>query len=390
MDNDSKIRGDNIGSEKLRVLQIISSPVMGGVERQVLALLERYDKNRFVVDVACGKSTDGALRDEYLATGSRLILCRWSSYVFPFVLRLFWLLRRERYSVIHARMSEVSGAAMLAAKLANVPTRIASYEHTHTDWRNPGTINRLAVVVLQWMARRWATKILGVSESCLDVYYPDWRQRPGQFQICYNGVDIKQFSRTVTPHEVRRELGLPGDSQVVGHVGGFRKIKNHQTLIDVAERVSEQLENVYFLLVGEGKLRQQIEKEVAKRGLSSRFVFTGNRYDVARLLAAMDVFVFPSLFEAFGIVAVEAQLSKLPIVASDLPGIREVLCPAMHKFCQPPLDSAGMAEQVISLLEDPQLRGKLGHEAREYVASRFLIDRTVKQLETIYDSATAS
>jgi glycosyltransferase EpsF len=378
----------NISPQKLRVLQIISAPVMGGIENQLLFFLQRYNRDKFIVDVACSQSTEGVLRDKYLATGTRLILCKWSRYIIPYVWWMLLLLRRERYDVVHARMAEVSGAAILSAWLAGVPIRIASYHHTETQWRNPGFMNRQAVRILQWITRRWATNILSVSQACLDVYYPDWRQYPNQFQICYNGVNIEHFCKDVVPRGVRSELALPEDSLVVGCVGRFYKQKNHQTFVDIAERVSKQLANVYFLLVGDGVLRQQIEQEVRKRGLSNRFVFTGNRNDVARMLSAMDIFLMPSLFEGFGTVAIEAQLSGLPVVASDLPSIREALSPVMHKFCRQPYDVAGMTEQVMLFLTDPGLRSECGCKGREYVIKRFSIDRTVKQLESVYSSAS--
>ena len=381
---------EKVSKKKLRVLQIIAAPAMGGIENQLLSFLQRYDRERFIVDVACGSCTEGILRDKYLATSARLILCRWSSYVIPFVLRLFRLLRRERYDVVHARTSEVSGAAIFAARLAGVPIRIASYEHTKTRWRNPGILNHLAVGVLEWMTRRWATKIIGDAEICLDVYHPHWRQHPEQFQICYDGIDIERFCRKAVPSNVRSELGLPSDCLVVGHVGRFVKVKNHQTFVDMAERVSKRFENVCFLLVGDGTLLPQIEMEVAKRGLSNRFVFAGNRHDMPRMLAVMDVFIMPSLDEGFGLSVAEAQVSGLPVVASDIPGIREALCPAMHKFCRNALDSAGIAEQVILLLENPQLRGRLGREGQEYVVNNFSIERTVGLLESLYDSGKAN
>jgi len=381
---------EKVGKKKIRVLKLISAPAMGGIENQLLSFLQRYDRERFIVDVACGSRTEGILRDKYLAAGSRLILCRWSRYIIPYVWRLFWLLKREGYDVIHTHAAEVGGAAMLAAWLAGVPNRIASYEHIKTRWRNPGILNRLAVGVLQWMTRRWATKIVGDAEVCLDVYYPNWRQYPEQFQICYDGIDIERFSGTVVSSEVRSELGLPVDSLVVGYVSRFAEVKNHQTFVDVAARVSKHFGNVYFLLVGDGALRPQIEMKVAKRGLSNRFVFTGNRHDVPRMLAAMDVFVMPSLDEGFGLAVAEAQMCGLPVVASDIPGIREALCPSMHEFCHHPLDVAGMVEKVTMLLASPELRSKLGHEAREYVSSRFSMNRTVKQLESTYDSGSVT
>ncbi|MHC5060999.1 MAG: glycosyltransferase [Planctomycetota bacterium] len=374
----------NSDDKKLRVLQIFGRPEMGGTENQLLLFLQRYDRNKFVVDVACLGGTEGSLRDKYLATSTRLITCKWSSYVIPFFWRLLKLLRQQRYDVIHARMAEVSGAAILAARLAGVPNRICSYHHTETDWRNPGMINRLAVRIMHWIARKWAAKILGVSSASLDAFHPGWKQRSEQFQVCYNGIDTKRFSEAVTRNVIRSELGLPIDCMVVGHVGGFRKVKNHQAFVEIAKCVFKHYANVHFLLVGEGVLRHQIEQEVERLNLSNRFVFTGIRKDVPRMLAVMDVFVMPSLNEGFPSVLLEAQLSGLPVVSSDLPSIREALCPAMHKFCCDPHDFESMAEHVELLLGDPQLRSELGQQGQAYVSERFSICRTVKQLESLY------
>lgn len=372
------------------MLQIIGLPELGGIENQVLAFLQRYDRSRFVVDVACTARTTGALRDEYLATGAQLIPCRWSRYVVPFVWRLQRLLKRERYDVVHAQASEVSGAVLLAGKLARVPIRVTSYHHTKTFWSNPGIMNRLVVGMLKIMERLWATRILGVSEACLDVYHPNWRKHPQQFQLCYDGIALKWFTQKFNRSEIRSELNLPANSLVVGHVGSLRQAKNHRTIVDVAERIARQLENVYFLMVGDGALQRQIKMDVQSRGLTSRFVFTGARKDVPRMLAAMDVFVMPSISEGFGIAVAEAQLSGLPVVASNLPSIREALCPEMHEFCRDPLDSKGLAEQVLLLLLDQQLRTNLGRKGREYVSRKFSIDKTVEQLESLYDSAVAN
>lgn len=375
--------------KRIRVLQIINSPEIGGIENQLLAFLQRYDRARFVVDVAFVGSATGVLREQYLATGTQLFICKWSKYILPFVWRLFRHLKGKRYDVMHARMCEVSGAAILAAKLARVPTRIASYHHTEIPWRRPGPLNNLAVSVLQWITRQWATKILSISGACLDVYHPDWRHHHDKFEICYNGVDISRFSATVAPDDVRKELGLPAGCSVVGHVGSFREVKNHQGLIGIAEGVFQKCNNVCFLLVGDGALRSQIEEEVSKRSLSGRFVFAGNREDVPRMLAAMDIFVMPSLNEGFGTVVVEAQLAGLPVVASDLPSLREALYPGMHQFCCNPHDSQSMAARIVALLKNPEARRALGRQARDYAVQKFPIDKTVKQLESVYSQDAA-
>lgn len=378
---------DNPGEarpQKLRVLQIIAAPELGGIENQLLAFLERCDHSHFAVDVACTDSVEGTLQGAYLEAETELIPCRWSRYIVPFVWRLRQLLRRKKYDVLHARMSEVSGAALLAARLAGVPVRIASFHHTKIDWSKTGILNHCVVSILRYMTRRFATGILGISQGCLDTYYSDWRQYPEKFRVVYNGVDMERFSQRTPSADVRQELGFPAASFIVGHVGSFRRAKNQKILLEIASRVLKEVDNAYFLLVGDGALRSEVKRKAEVMQLAERFVFTGSRTDIPKMFAAMDVFVMPSLHEGFGTVAIEAQLSGLPVVASDLPCLREALCPSLVKFCRPPTDSAGMAEQVLLLLQNPHLRNTLGEQARQFVAARFSIDKTVRQLERIY------
>ncbi|MCK5610991.1 glycosyltransferase, partial [Candidatus Pacearchaeota archaeon] len=168
---------------KIRVLQLIAAPEMGGIENQLLAFLQRYDREKFVVEVLCGTSTDGQLREKYLETETKLALCQWSRYVIPYIWRLLKALSRGNYDVVHARSAEVSGASILAAWLMRVPNRVASYHHTETAWSRPGIANKLAIKTLQWITRRCATKIYGISEVALDAYFSDWRHFPHKFLV---------------------------------------------------------------------------------------------------------------------------------------------------------------------------------------------------------------
>lgn len=374
----------NIKRKKIHVLKMILAPAMGGIENQSLAFLQRYDRDRLLVDIACSASTEGVLREKYLATGTRLILCRWSRYIFPYFWRLIKLFKQENYDVIHTHSSEVSGIVILAAWLAGIPIRIASYDHIKTYWRNPNLLNRIAVNILQKITRRWSTKIYGDAEICLDVYYPDWKEHPEKFQICYDGIDVTNFYQEDFRLKVRDELKVPADSLVVGHVGRFSEVKNHKTIVEVAEIIAKRFDKIYFLLVGDGALRQHIEKEVERRNLKTKFIFTGNRGDVPRLLNAMDIFVMPSLDEGFGLAVAEAEAVGLPVVASDIPGIKEALCPSMHEFCCEPLDVEGFCKGVTLLLNTLALRKKLGSEGQAYVRSKFSIERMVGQWENAY------
>lgn len=127
---------------KWRVLIIISTPAMGGIGNQVLSFLQRYDRSRFIVDIACGISTEGSLRYKYLATGTRLILCRWSRYIIPCVWCLLWLLHREGYDVVHSHI-EIGGDEAFIGRC-----------DTHPVFRG----KNIYPVVLQHIVRYAATK----------------------------------------------------------------------------------------------------------------------------------------------------------------------------------------------------------------------------------------
>jgi glycosyltransferase involved in cell wall biosynthesis len=369
---------------RLRVLQIIGSPGMGGTEVQLLHFLQRYDRTRMMVDVVCVQSVEGELRNDYLATGTRLHHCRWSAMVLPFSWRLMRFLKQHRYDVVHARLSEVSGAAMAAACAAGVPNRIASYHHTEIRWRRPGTVNRLATKCLILLTRFLASQILGVSEACLDAYHPEWRRRTGRFKISHNGVPVERFCLR-PKRELRTLLNIPDDAFVIGHVGSFREAKNHSTIVEVAGLVVPRAPKALFLLVGDGPLRERIETEVNEHDLAGRFLFTGTRHDIPELMAAMNVFLIPSLYEGFATAAIEAQLSSLPVIASDLHSLREILCPEMQAFCRRPEDAEGMSDLILQLLANVELRTALGMRGREYVKHRFSIDRMVCRLERVYE-----
>lgn len=375
--------GADSAARPLRILQIIKGPKVGGTETQTLALLQRYDRGKFHMDVCCTGGVEGPLRERFLATQARLLLCPWSTLALPFTFRLMRLLRRERYDVVHARMSDVSGAAMLAARLSGVPTRVASFHHTEI-WQNPSLARRLAVGGLQRLTRRHATHILGISRGVLDTYFANWRQHPDQFSVWFNGVDLNRFCERGDRRSVRGELGIPLEIPVVGNVGRFHMAKNHRAFIEAAGHISRKRSDVWFLLVGDGALRPEIEAEVARHRLSDRFVLAGTRADVERMMAAMDVFLLPSLYEGLGNVVLEAQAAGLPVVASALPCVLEALCPALRALSCDPHDAAGMATKVLSLIEDTKMAAELGHAARKLVLERFSIERTVAQLEGIY------
>ena len=168
------------------------------------------------------------------------------------------------------------------------------------------------------LIRRHATMGLAVSRlAARGRFGPHW-QEDSRFRILPCAISLDAFSGQVDRASVRRSLGLPESAFVLGHVGRFVPEKNHGFLIEIAAEVCRRVPEAHLLLVGDGPLRPAMEEKLVALGLSKRVTFTGLRQDVPKLLqGAIDIFLFPSLYEGLGIAVVEAQASGLPCLIAD-------------------------------------------------------------------------
>ena len=171
--------------------------------------------------------------------------------------------------------------------------------------------------------------------------------------VVSNGIDVDKFKNGVS---IRDELGISGDSFVLCHVGSFSKPKNHEFLIRVFKKVLSYKPNACLVLVGGGVLEDSIRKLVADEGLDGKVLFLGKRSDINNVLKSSDVFVFPSLYEGFGIAVLEAEAAGLPIVVSDkvpenvcvAPNIKRLSLDAdIDKWCEAVAECENMKSDVL-------------------------------------------
>src|SRR5947199_7119830 len=169
-----------------------------------------------------------------------------------------------------------------------------------------------------------ATAVIGVSTGAMDaVWGSGWRRNPRK-TVIYDGVERDRFARVDDAEGVREEFGVPPDAALVIHVGRFSPQKNHAGLVAIARALLKRRPETVLLLVGEGSLQEEIRYRMERAGLTPRVRFAGPRDDVPRLLAAADVMVLPSLWEGLPGVVLEALAAGVPVVASPLPGVREI------------------------------------------------------------------
>jgi glycosyltransferase involved in cell wall biosynthesis len=372
--------------KQVRVLQVVSRMQRGGIETWLMHVLRTIDRERFRLDFLVNTTEPCDYDAEVRALGARILPCAPPRHAVAHVRDLWRILRQEGgYDVVHAHGSAAVGVTLRLAAAAGVPVRIAHSHNAPTNERRRARSYLYRVATGAWM-RRYMTHGLGVSAMANDYLFgPGWRG-DRRCQLLELGVDWAPFREPLDAAALRRELNLPAEALVVGHVGRFDAQKNHEFFLKVAAKLVEREARACFLLVGDGQLRPAIEAMAEALGLRERVVFTGSRADVQRALQAMDVFLFPSHYEGLALSFLEAQAVGLPcVISSAIPPEPRLVEPLVRALSleQPPevwaetvLEAAGAA------------RSEQHERAWRIVAdSRYSIESSLEKLLPIYGGA---
>jgi glycosyltransferase involved in cell wall biosynthesis len=217
-----------------------------------------------------------------------------------------------------------------------------------------------------------------------DYYVKQVHANPDKVDVIYNAVDFSQTTATLTRDAVRETLGIPAGAPVAGVIARLTEQKGHRHLLD-ALAATPQLADVHLLVVGGGELRDELVRHAETRGLAPRVHWVGPRRDLGNLLAAMDVFVMPSLWEGLPLSLVLAMGAGLPVVATAVAGIPEVVQDGRTGLLVPPCDSGALGGALARVFEDAEFRQRIGADAQASVLPRFGVDRYVDAIVGLYD-----
>lgn len=296
--------------EPIRVLHVIDGMGSGGAEAFIMNLYRNIDRTKVQFDFLLRNKEDMHF-DEIQSLGGRIFMTApfprhaWQNYIET---RAFFA-KHEEYAIIHVHGNAlIYMTALFLAKRAGVPCRIM---HSHnTQARKP--VYRLIHECNKLFIHRLATAQLSCSETA-----GEWMFNGHSYTVVNNGIDVKEYLYNKSDREeIRKEFQLDGKF-VVGHVGRFLHSKNHTFLLDIFSEIHKQNRLAVLLLIGTGPLEEEIRKKVNLLGLDDAVIFAGVRSDVNKILQAMDIFLFPSVFEGLGIVTVEAQAAGLHTIVSE-------------------------------------------------------------------------
>lgn len=326
----------------------IPTVASGGIEMYMLRYL-KFIEDTSQITILVRSHQKGELYEAYKSTGVQLKFLP-LGYLSPLkTWQHYQYYKTQKFDVICDFNANFAGISMVLGRILNVPKRIAFYRQGSNHFA-PSFIKNSVNTFMNRLVFKNATYILSNSFAALDFFFPNRKASDTRFKVIYNGINIEEYDLAESKASIRESLGIPQDAFVIGHAGRLDKAKNHETILKVFQQIQQEHPNSFLVLCGRGteKLRPRIEV----LGLKEKTLLLGYRDDVPRVLKSMDCFLFPSFTEGQPNALIEAMMSKIPIVASDIPSIRECVPSQFSSHLKKPLDVEGLKNEVLNIYQN--------------------------------------
>jgi capsular polysaccharide biosynthesis proteinCps4H len=298
----------------VKVLQVVATMNMGGIENFLMNLYKSIDREKVQFDFLILNNENNIFEKEIEELGGKVFKIesiKKAGYS-KFLKNLkYFFKEKTEYKVIHSHYNIMNGIVLYSSlnNMANV--RIS---HSHSTSTGFSLLKNIFLYFSRILLEKSQAKKFACSNAAGIWLYG----KNSDFNIIYNGIDASRYKYNYVIRENKREeLQLSKKDIIVGHIGSFRKVKNHDFIIEIFSELSKKDKNYKLILVGDGELKKEIELKVDKKELRKNIIFLGIRKDIAELLQLFDIFLFPSLYEGLPISLVEAQTSGLKCFISE-------------------------------------------------------------------------
>jgi glycosyltransferase involved in cell wall biosynthesis len=362
-----------------RVLHIIDSLHLGGAQEVVLNLAT-CGSPRFRHEVATMHGR-GIYWDRLTQVGVKVHSLSPHKFLPAYLASIPWRILADKPDILHCHLIPSNIIAKPLGALLGVPVII---NHDHTN--DPHRIDNKILLALDKSTNRFAHHIIAVAAACRDFLTSHESIRPEKISLVPNAIDLRRFSpREASRDEARASLGLPAASRIVAGVGRLNPQKNFALFLDIAAQLAPRFPDLHFLLAGDGPEEQMLREKASALGIANRVTFSGYVADTRLVYLAADVLLMPSRYEGLPMTLLEAMAMGLPVVASKLDGIAEVIGDGAEGFLAPSDDAALFAERTAALLADAELSSRISKNARAKIEASFSVERMTSSVEDIYD-----
>lgn len=354
-----------------KVAQMLYMFSMGGVENFLMNMYRNVDRNEYQFDFILQVDYEGYFEKEIESMGAKIFrIPRFEKHPIKHIVALYRILKNGNYIAFHRHTANsVVFYDMIIAKCAGIKTRIA---HSHSTTHEHKIINYLSRPFL---------KMFSTKNLACGIEAGKWLYGKGKFEVLNNGIDVQKFCFNDNMRKVYRQKLNINDKIVIGHVGRFENPKNHKFLIDMFVKLCEKSDKYELILCGEGSLREKMQIACKEKGIEKKVKFLGARQDVNCILQAMDIFVFPSLYEGLPITLIEAQMSGIPIIMSDKIPAETIYNSNVQVLGISDSDIDEWCEKIIKYKEESINRKNIA----EKLIKEYDVKSIVNKLEKIYD-----
>jgi glycosyltransferase involved in cell wall biosynthesis len=364
--------------------ELAGSSAYGGGERYLKLLFDRLDRTRYRAILICPEP--GPFVGRMKERGVETYLVHLAPLFNPIALwRLTRLLAQERVTILQTHGARANFYGRIAGRLAGVPVIISTVHNSLKDYEVPSFTRWLYAVALR-VTLPFVHRIICVSDSnCRDLI-DECPAAAAKTQTVYNGVDPSAFPSQPNRQKIRQEFGIT-EGPVLVTIARLTEAKGHRYLLQALPCLLETWPRLCCMFVGDGDLRDQLQRLAVELAVERSCRFVGVREDIADILAAADIVALPSLSEGFPFVLLEALAMGCPVVASQVNGVPELIENHKTGLLVPARDPRALSAAIREVLSDPTAASKMGAEGRTVVHERFTVDRMVANTTAIFDAA---
>ncbi|MGE6229109.1 glycosyltransferase [Paenibacillus chitinolyticus] len=370
---------------KVKILHIFGGMNRGGAEMRTLDILRNIDRDKYQMDFCTLSGKPGDLDSVVYELGSVIHSLDYKKIDFGKNFKN--VLRNHSYDVVHSHVHTFSGYVLYLAEKENVRTRIAHFRNT-TDGQGATFRRKLQKKIMSHLIDKHATHILAVSEGSMAATWgEEWKQDP-RCKVIYNGIDDSVFKAKTDFKGIRKELNISAAMPLFVHVGRMVKQKNHLRLLSIFKEIMLKDPSSQLLIVGKGESAEEeaIREKIEDYNLKSNVHILGPRNDVPKILKEANLLILPSLWEGLPGVVLEACAAGLPVLGSDLTGVREISAHFKHvKYLSLTEEDETWAELALQLTNLGENSFERSSYAETFNKSIFTIQNCVEMNSKIWE-----
>jgi glycosyltransferase involved in cell wall biosynthesis len=382
---------DMIETPRKKVIIFITKSNWGGAQKYVFDIATHLPKDQFDVVVALGGN--GLLRTRLVENGVRIIpldgLERDVSVTkdIKVFFRMIKILRNEKPDIIHVNSTKISGIGAVAGQLTGVKNII----FTVHGWafNEPRGFVSKSIIKFLYLVMLWLSdNVIAVSHKIVEQV-TGWPFRKNTLSVVHNGIQAPHF---LDKEHAREKLEailnttFSSDTLICGSIGELHPIKGHTYAIQAMEKISEERPKlkISYIIIGAGELENKLKEEIKTRGLDKKVFLTGYLQDASTYLKAFDYYLFPSLSEGLPYAIVEAGFAELPVIASNVGGIPEVITSDVEGILVPSMNSEAIHDAVCAYIDNPNQAGVYAKSLHKKVTREYSLEHMIEQTVAVY------